>query len=83
LLGLAGFGDIEISVLPRISHSETARHVALGTILGTPVSHQIVERGFELEQVLEIVEDAVSEAYGHSSIETKMQAIVFKAYRSN
>lgn len=78
LLGLAGFGDIEISVLPRISHSETARHVALATILGTPVSLQIVERGFELKQVVVIVEDAVSEKYGYSSIEAKMQAIVFK-----
>jgi len=79
LLGLAGFGNIEISVLPRISHSETARHVALATILGTPVSLQIVERGFELEKVVDIVEKAVSETYGHSSIETKMQAIVFNA----
>lgn len=79
LLGRTGFGDIEISVLPRISRSETARHVALATILGTPASLQIVERGVELEHVIDIVEDAVSETYGHSSIETKMQAIVFKA----
>jgi ubiquinone/menaquinone biosynthesis C-methylase UbiE len=37
LLGEIGFGDIEISILPRTSQCETARQVALGYIMGTPV----------------------------------------------
>lgn len=81
LLGRAGFGDIEISILPRVSHSETARQVALATILGTPASIQIAERGgIEVEEVVNIVEEAISEKYGSTSIEAKMQAIVFKGW---
>lgn len=83
LLGQAGFGDIEITVLPRDSRCETARQVALGYILGTPVCSQIAERaGIEVEKVVDIVEGVISYTYGQSSIKAKMQAIVFKAYRS-
>ena len=82
LLGQVGFGEIEISVLPRDSVCETARQVALGYILGTPVCMQISERGgIGVEKVVGIVEDAICETYGRSSIKAKMQAIVFKAYR--
>jgi hypothetical protein len=77
----AGFGDIEISILPRAGRCETARQVALGYILGTPVCIQIAERGeYALEEVVNIVERDLCEAYGQSSIRAKMQAIVFKAY---
>jgi len=41
LLYEAGFGDLEISVLPRTSKAETAQNVALGYVLGTPVRLQI------------------------------------------
>lgn len=82
LLSQAGFGEIEISVLPRDSVSETARQAALGFILGTPVSIQIAERGgIEVDEVVDIVEDAINDRYSRSSIQAKMQAIIFKAYR--
>jgi len=81
LLGDAGFGDVEISILPRTSRCETARQVALGYILGTPVCVQIAERGgYAVEEVVNIVERAICETYGQSTIRAKMQAIVFKAY---
>jgi SAM-dependent methyltransferase len=81
LLVETGFGDIEISILPRVSRCETARQVALGYILGTPVCLQIAERGeLPVEEVVDIVERAICETYGQSSIQAKMQAIVFKAY---
>jgi ubiquinone/menaquinone biosynthesis C-methylase UbiE len=80
LLGQAGFGDIEIAVLPRDSVSETARQVALGYILGTPVCIQIAERGgIEVEEVVETVAEAISQTYGQSSVKAKMQAILFNA----
>lgn len=76
-----GFKDIEISVLPRTSRCEKARQVALGYILGTPVCIQIAERGeHSVNEVVNVVENAISETYGQSSIRAKMQAIVFKAY---
>jgi ubiquinone/menaquinone biosynthesis C-methylase UbiE len=81
LLGQAGFGDIEIAVLPRESLGESARQVALGYILGSPVSIQIAERGgVEVEEVVDIVEDDIRRIFGQRSIKAKMQAIVFKAY---
>lgn len=81
LLVETGFSDIEISVLPRTSKCKKARQVALGYILGTPVCIQIAERGeHSVEEVVNIVEHAICETYGQSSIRAKMQAIVFKAY---
>jgi len=81
LLIETGFGDLEISILPRTSKCETARQVALGYILGTPVCIQIAERREpSVEEVVNIVERAVSETYGQSSIHAKMQALVFTAY---
>ena len=81
LLGETGFGDIEISILPRTSRCETARQVALGYILGTPVCIQIAERGqYAMDEVVNIVERALGATYGQASIRAKMQAIVFKAY---
>lgn len=81
LLGDTGFGDVEISILPRTSRCETARQVALGYILGTPVCIQIAERGeYAVEEVVNIVERALCATYGQASIRAKMQAIVFKAY---
>ena len=83
LLGQTGFSDIEIAVLPRDSLAETARQVALGYILGTPVCIQIAERGgIEVEKIVDIVEGDICQTYGRSSISAKMQAIVFKAYHS-
>ena len=83
LLGDIGFGEIEISILPRISRCETAQQVALGYILGTPVCLQIAERGqYTVDEVVEIVERTLRETYGQAVIHAKMQAIVFKAYRS-
>jgi hypothetical protein len=80
-LGEIGFGEIEISILPRTSRSETARQVALGYILGTPVCLQIAERGhYTVDEVVNSVERALCATYGQMPIRAKMQAIVFKAY---
>jgi ubiquinone/menaquinone biosynthesis C-methylase UbiE len=80
MLDETGFGDVEISVLTRMSRSETARQVALGYILGTPVCLQIAERGAPLGEVVNVVENAIRKFYGSSSICAKMQALVFKAH---
>ncbi len=78
----AGFGDIEIAILPRISRYETPRQVALGYILGTPVCSQIAERdGFGVEEVVNLIEQVIAETYGQTSRRAKMQALVFKAHR--
>lgn len=83
LLNEAGFGDLEISVLPRTSKAETAQHVALGYVLGTPVRLQIEKGAPEsLPDIVDAVEQAVSAEFGNTKINAKMQAIVFQAHYS-
>jgi ubiquinone/menaquinone biosynthesis C-methylase UbiE len=80
-LGQAGFGDIDIAVLPRASRCEEARHVALAYVLGTPVRGQIEARRPEsLPAIVDAVEHAIGKAYGYASINAKMQAMVLKAH---
>ena len=83
LLGQAGFGDIDISILPKISTAESARHVALGYIRGTPVCLQIVEREqLSVDQVMDQVEARLIKEYGNGAVSAKMQGIVFKAHKT-
>ena len=80
LLYEAGFGNLEISVLPRTSKAESAQHVALGYVLGTPVRLQIEkETPDSLLDIVDAVEQAISAEFGNSHISAKMQAIVFQA----
>jgi len=84
LLGMAGFGEIEISVLPRLSSAKEARHVAMGYVLGTPVRLQIVERAPDsLVQVVDRVERAIGEKFGYGPATARMQAIAFTARLPN
>ena len=81
LLGQAGFGDIEISVSPRESVCESARQVALGYILGTPVCIQIADRNaMDLQAVVDIVEEDLCSVFDQYPVKAKMQGIVFEAY---
>lgn len=76
----AGFGDIDIAVLPRESTCPTARHVALGYVAGTPLSLQLADRSTpSLEDTILAVEQAVARAHGSAPVSAKMQALVFKA----
>ena len=81
LLFEAGFGDIEISVLPRTSTADKARHVATGYVLGTPVRLQIEQSAPEsISDIVDAVEKAIGEEFGYTSVSAKMQAIVFQAH---
>jgi ubiquinone/menaquinone biosynthesis C-methylase UbiE len=83
LLFEAGFADIEISVLPRISATEEARNVAMGYVMGTPVRLQIEQCAPEsLSKIVDAVEHAVGKEFGYKSVKAKMQAIVFTAHYS-
>lgn len=80
LIAEAGFGDVNISILPRSCTADVARDVALGYVLGTPVRLQIVQKdSVALEKVVDRVEDVVANHFGNSPSESKMQAVVFSA----
>ncbi|NQY92617.1 MAG: class I SAM-dependent methyltransferase [Campylobacteraceae bacterium] len=81
LLNDAGFGDIEIDILPRVSKAQKALDVASGFVLGTPARLQIEEDDSEpLDKILGIVTEAIGKKFGYTSIKAKMQAIIFTAY---
>ena len=81
VLGDAGFGDLEIVVLPRISTAPSAREVAIAYVLGTPVRLQIEARSSgHLNAVVDAAERALADAHGASPCRGKMQAIVITAH---
>jgi len=81
LLIEAGFADIEIAVLPRISSADSARDVAMGFVMGTPCRLQIESsHPGMLEEVVDRAEKAIGEEFGFQSPAAKMQAIVFSAH---
>jgi SAM-dependent methyltransferase len=83
LLYQAGFGDVEISVLPRTSKADTAKNVALGYVLGSPVRLQIEKCApGSLSDIVDAVERAISSEFGNTNIRAKMQAVVFRAHYS-
>ncbi len=81
LLHQAGFADIEISVLPRISATSEARDVAMGYVMGTPARLQIEQRDPQsLPKIVDAVEQAIGEKFGFQDVKAKMQAVVFTAH---
>lgn len=74
----AGFGDLEITVMPRPSRAPSARDAALALTAGTPLAAQLAERGIA-EEALREVEAAVAREFGDGAIEAPMQAIAIVA----
>lgn len=80
-LGEAGFGEIEIAVLPRASTCEGVAMWRWLTCWALLVRGEIEARRPEpLSEVVDAVERAIGKVYGYASINAKMQAIVFKAH---
>jgi ubiquinone/menaquinone biosynthesis C-methylase UbiE len=81
ILEQAGFGQIEISILPRMIQMGEISSVPQGFIMGNPLSVQIHEMGGSLKQVMSTVTKRIVAEFGNSPIEVPMQAIVIKAHR--
>lgn len=79
----AGFGEIEIAVLPRESRAPQARDVALAYGAGSPLAAQLAERGNEAHAgYLDALEAAVADACGCTGpVAAPMQAITFTAHK--
>lgn len=74
----AGFGDIDIAVMPRESTAPSAREVALAFTTGTPLAPQLAERGIE-GAAREKLEEAVAKEFGAGPVTATMQAITIVA----
>ena len=77
LLDDAGFGAIDISVVPTVVERPLARDVALGCVEGNPGIHEIHARATApAEEIVEAVAAALRENFGDAPLSTPLQAIV-------
>ncbi len=82
LLRGAGFGAIDISVVPTIVERPSARDVALGAVEGNPGIHEINARATApAEQIVDAVAAALHENFGDAPLRAPMQAIVMTAIK--
>lgn len=77
-----GFASFDISVVPTVVESPSARHVAVGLVEGNPGIHEIRERATAgPEEIVEAVANALRDAFGDAPLRTSLQAIVVTARR--
>jgi ubiquinone/menaquinone biosynthesis C-methylase UbiE len=82
LLRDAGFGAIDISVVPAVVERPSARDVARGTVEGNPGIHEIHARATApAEEIVEAVAAALRENFGDAPLRTPLQAIVMTAHK--
>ncbi len=82
LLEDAGFGTIDISIVPTVVERPSARGVALGCVEGNPGIHEIHARATApVEQIVDAVAAALRENFGDAPLRAPMQAIVMTAIK--
>jgi len=80
LLENAGFGALDISVVPTVVERPSARSVALGCVEGNPGIHEIHARATApAEKIVDAVAAALGENFGDAPLRTPLQAIVITA----
>ena len=72
-----GFSNVDVSVLPKTSRSDSARTLSETFATGTPLAPHFVEMG--VDKAIDHIEGAIREVLGDGPIEAPMQAIVFEA----
>ena len=80
MLEAAGFSDVRIDVVSKVSAAARAEDAAAGLVHGNPVSMAIAERDASLLPVITIaVADALQKHFGGSMFRAPMRAIVVQA----
>jgi len=77
-LAAAGFADVTVESVDKVSRSPSARDVAIGYCQGTPLSAEIAARG-DLAAVTDAVAEALAERFGRGPVEGRIRAHVFSA----
>jgi ubiquinone/menaquinone biosynthesis C-methylase UbiE len=77
-LQAAGFADVDIFVMPRVSRAPSARDAATAFVLGTPLAPLLAQRGIQ-DAALERLESNFIERFGEGPVAAPMQAIAFVA----
>lgn len=73
------FTDIALDTVPKIARSVTARALASGMAQGSPLVTGLIERGFDLAEVVDRVTAALAALGGAAPFECPMQAVVCPA----
>lgn len=80
LLEQAGFREVRIDVVDKLSGSTRAQDAATGLVEGTPVSIAIADRDASLfPQIVKAVADALEKYFGSDSFQAPLRAIVVEA----
>jgi ubiquinone/menaquinone biosynthesis C-methylase UbiE len=80
MLGEAGFREIHIEVVDKVSAADRVEDAAKGLVQGTPVAVAIAERAPSLIPVITNgVTDAIKKRFGEKNIRVPMRALVISA----
>ena len=80
VLAAAGFRDIKIDVVEKVSGASRADETAIGLVQGNPVSIAIAERGPALLPVItNAVAAALKSRFGEADLRARLRAIVVQA----
>jgi ubiquinone/menaquinone biosynthesis C-methylase UbiE len=80
LLEDAGFHDVRVEAVSKVSVDSRAQEAAIGLVQGNPVSVAIAERDVSLLPVItSAVADALTKHFGNSTFRAPMRAIVAQA----
>jgi ubiquinone/menaquinone biosynthesis C-methylase UbiE len=78
----AGFENVDITVVEKVTQAPSPREPALGLCQGTPLRAEIEARAPErLEDVTAHVTEALTARFGTSAVENRMSALVVTAWR--
>ena len=78
----AGFENVEIDVVEKVSTAPSAREPAMGLCQGSPLRAEIEARGPDrLDDVTAQVADALEARFGAGPVENRMSALVVTAWR--
>jgi ubiquinone/menaquinone biosynthesis C-methylase UbiE len=81
-LRTAGFSEIRIETLPRVSAAPSALHPAIAYCQGTPLRNEIETRDpAGVEKATARAASAIADAYGNGAVSGKIQAHVIAARR--
>jgi SAM-dependent methyltransferase len=77
-LATAGFGEVKVESVDKVSRALSARDAAIGYCQGTPLRSEIEARG-DLEAVTAAIAEALAERFGRGPVEGRLRAHVFSA----
>ena len=78
----AGFENVEVDVVDKVSRAPSPREPAIGLCQGTPLRAEIEARApGQLDEITDRAAEAIEERFGASSFENCMSAVVVTAWR--